>query len=75
MLLGLAEIPVREDGRSHEGPEEESEAEPTGAHLHPDCRHAALHGLVAGVRSVDTWEKVILNLMKTINCSLRIQLF
>lgn len=45
------EIPVREDERGNEGPEVEPEAQPAGAHLHPNSRHAALHGLGGGVRS------------------------
>lgn len=47
----LTEIPVREEERGHEGPEEEAQAQPAGAHLHPHSRHAALHGLGAGVWS------------------------
>lgn len=45
------EIPVGEEERGHQGPEEEAQAQPAGAHLHPHSRHAALHGLGAGVRS------------------------
>lgn len=45
------EIPVGEEERGHEGPEEETQAQPAGAHLHPHGWHAALHGLGAGVWS------------------------
>lgn len=45
------EIPVGEEERGHQGPEEETQAQPTGAHLHPHSRHTALHGLGAGVWS------------------------
>lgn len=55
--MSSAEIPVREDGGGDEGPEEESQAEPAGGHLYPHSWHAALHGLSARVRSVDTPEK------------------
>lgn len=43
------EIPVGEEERGHEGPEEETQAQPAGAHLHPHGWHAALHGLGTGV--------------------------
>lgn len=45
------EIPVGEEERSHKGPEEETQAQPAGADLHPHSRHAAPHGLGAGVWS------------------------
>lgn len=46
-----AKIPVGEEGGGYEGPEEETQAQPAGAHLDPHGRHAALHGVGAGVWS------------------------
>lgn len=46
-----AEIPVRENDGGNKGPEEEAEAQPAGAHLHPHSWHAALHGLGVGAWS------------------------
>lgn len=46
-----AEIPVGEEERGDECPEEEPEAQPAGAYLHPHSWHTAPHGLGFGVWS------------------------
>lgn len=46
------EISVGEDERGDEGPQIQAETQPAGTHLHPQGRHAGLHGLGGGVRSV-----------------------
>lgn len=51
MCMPLVEVSVREDERSYQGPEVESQAYPARANLHPHCWHTALHGLVVCVRS------------------------
>lgn len=51
MAAFSAKIPVGKEDRGYEGPEEETQAQPAGAHLHPHGRHAALHGVGAGVWS------------------------
>lgn len=50
--VNSAEISIRKNERSDEGPEVESQAQPTGAHLHPHSWHCALHRLGGGVRLV-----------------------
>lgn len=49
---GSAEISVGEDEWGQKGPKVQSQSQPTGADLHPHCRHAALHGLGGNVRPV-----------------------
>lgn len=53
-----AELPVRKDDRSNEGPEVKAEAQPAGAHLHPHGRHGARHGLSGGVGSGKKQESI-----------------
>lgn len=55
----LAEVSARQHQWSHQGPEIEGQAEPAGADLHPDGRHAGLHGLVVGVWPGESEGRVI----------------
>ena len=44
-----AEVSVGQNQRSHQGPQEDGQAEPAGADLHPHGRHGALHRVVVRV--------------------------
>jgi hypothetical protein len=52
LILGSsAEVPTREDERSHKGPDIKQEACPTGTHLDPHSWPLAGHGLEVGIRA------------------------